>query len=429
MGNSPKKIAFHTLGCKLNFSETSSISRVFSENGYSQVDFVDEADYYVINSCSVTAKAEKKCRALIRQALKRNPNAEIAVIGCFSQINSGKLKSIPGVSLVLGNAEKFNLFEHIGKINTPSESPDDNAADDLSTFVPSYSMDDRTRSFFKIQDGCDYFCSYCTVPLARGRSRSNTIETTIRVAEKIAGQKMKEVVLTGVNIGDFGKRHGESLFELLKRLVDVDGIERIRISSIEPDLLSDEIIELVAENKKLMPHFHIPLQSGNNQVLKDMGRRYSLELFQSRIDKILTLMPDACIAVDLIVGFPSETEEYFQSSLSFIEQTEISYVHVFTYSERDNTAALKISHKIPGIEKNLRSKKMHLLSEAKKKLFYENNFNKKAKVLWEKENINGFMFGFTENYIKVKTKYNPELVNKITDVLLNNIDTEGVYEV
>ncbi|MBS4014296.1 MAG: tRNA (N(6)-L-threonylcarbamoyladenosine(37)-C(2))-methylthiotransferase MtaB [Bacteroidetes bacterium] len=425
-----RKIAFHTLGCKLNFSETSDISRSFSEKGFEIVDFSSQADFYVINSCSVTKKAEKKCKSLINQVVKRSPDACVAVIGCFSQINSEELSKIPGVGLVLGNAEKFNLLEHLRDFNSsskiiPVKKPE---YKDLTEFNPTYSIDGRTRSFFKIQDGCDYFCAYCTIPLARGKSRSNTIEETIKVAEEITKADIKEIVLTGVNIGDFGKNNGESFYGLLNELVKIQGIERVRISSVEPDLLSDEIIELVASNEKLMPHFHIPLQAGCNEVLKDMGRRYVTELFSSRIDKIRMLIPHACIAIDLIVGFPSESEALFEKSLKFIEQSDVSYVHVFTYSERDSTRALNIKERVAGKDKSSRSKRMHELSELKQREFYFNNIGRKEKVLWEKENIKGFMYGFTENYIKVKTKFDDKLVNQITEVVLSDLD-EGVFNV
>jgi threonylcarbamoyladenosine tRNA methylthiotransferase MtaB len=419
-----KRIAFHTLGCKLNFSETSKISRDFSDEEFVNVGFSEVADYYVINSCSVTNKAEKKCKALIRQALKKNPNAGVAVIGCFSQINPNALFDIQGVKLVLGNSEKYNLFEHIKKLESGiiEEKEKMPSYNELNDFVPTYSLEGRTRSFFKIQDGCDYFCAYCTIPLARGKSRSNTVAETMHFARELSKTNIKEIVLTGVNIGDFGKLHGESFYDLLKELVNIDSLERIRISSIEPDLLNDDIIELVAKNNNLMPHFHIPLQSGCDEVLKDMGRRYDTALFTSRIEKIRSLIPHACIAVDLIVGFPSESDELFEKSYNFIEQADVSYVHVFTYSERDNTRAVKLQARVPNADKSSRSKRMHELSEKKLKEFYEKNIGMKAKVLWEKENSGGFMSGFTDNYIKVKTRYNEMLVNQITELVLSEGD-------
>jgi threonylcarbamoyladenosine tRNA methylthiotransferase MtaB len=426
-----KTIAWHTLGCKLNFSETSSISRQFGEQGYQQVEFSEVADLYVINSCTVTKNAEKRCRALINKALRTNPDAHVAVIGCFSQISPDTLRTIPGVDIVLGNADKFNLFEHIKSLELrAAEGPfSEIATSEPESFVPSWSQDDRTRSFFKIQDGCDYFCAYCTIPLARGRSRSDTIEGTLKTASEIAKTNLKEIVLTGVNIGDFGKKHGESFHDLLQGLVKVEGIERIRISSIEPDLLTDDIISMVAREPKLMPHFHIPLQSGSDTILKAMGRRYDTGIFTSRVKKIRSLMPGACIAVDLIVGFPGETPELFNETVELIENLDISYVHVFTYSERENTRAVKIESRVEKHEREGRSKLMHRLSEKKVKAFYKNNYGSRQLVLWEKDNQNGIMTGFTENYIKVKTAYNPELSNTIQQVALNNSDPDGIYRV
>ncbi len=425
-----KKIAFQTLGCKLNFSETSSISRQFGKDGFKQVSFSEPADIYVINSCSVTKNAEKRCKTLIRQALKKNPEAHVAVIGCFSQLNPEEIRTIPGVDIVLGNSDKFNLFEHIKNLEAGSRSNGkdiDIAVQEPDNFVPSFSMDDRTRSFFKIQDGCDYFCSYCTIPMARGRSRSNTIAQTIEMATRIAQTNMKEVVLSGVNIGDFGKEHGEDFLGFLKELIKIEGLERIRISSVEPDLLSDEIIELVAANHKLMPHFHIPLQAGTDEVLKAMARRYDTALFASRVKKIKSLMPHACIAADLIVGFPAETDELFRQSYEFIRKLDVSYVHVFTYSERENTRAIKYDKQIPTGERIQRSKIMQQLSSHKKDAFYRENKGHSSQVLWEKDNVKGYMHGFTENYIKVKRLYNPAKINTIEKVQLNHLDEDGVY--
>lgn len=427
-----KKIAFQTLGCKLNFSETSSISRQFLDHGYEQVGFKEKADIYVINSCTVTQNAEKRCKTLIRQALKINPDAYIAVVGCFSQINPREIQSIQGVDMVLGNADKFNLFEHIEQMRLhPAEaSPSQTiSVKEPDNFVPVFSMDDRTRSFFKIQDGCDYFCTYCTIPHARGRSRSNTIAQTMAIASQIANSNMKEVVLSGVNIGDFGKEHGESFYGFLTELAKLENLERIRISSVEPDLLSDEIIELVAATPGLMPHFHIPLQAGSDKVLKDMGRRYDTRLFASRVEKIKKLMPHACIAADLIVGFPIETDALFEESVNFIKDIDVSYLHVFTYSERKNTKAVHFENQVPVHLRNQRSKMMQKLSAEKKKLFYQNNQNLVTRVLWEKENINGMMTGFTENYIKVKRLFCQQKVNTIETVCLNFLDHDGVYSI
>jgi threonylcarbamoyladenosine tRNA methylthiotransferase MtaB len=423
-----KKIAFHTLGCKLNFSETSTLSRQFGDSGFRQVNFTEAADIYVINSCSVTQNAEKRCRELIRKSLRINPDAHIAIIGCFSQLNPDQLRTIPGVDIVLGNSDKFNLFEHIKKL----EQQANGAAvieetEEPETFIPGYSIDDRTRSFFKIQDGCDYFCAYCTIPLARGRSRSNDIATTIATAHEIAKTNTREVVLSGVNIGDFGRKHGEKFVDFLKEMVKIDGFERIRISSIEPNLLDDEIIELVASHPVLMPHFHIPLQSGSDAVLKDMGRRYDTAIFTSRLEKIRLLMPDACIAADLITGFPTETEELFQETYDFLRKADISYIHVFTYSERDNTRAVKLGAGVPVKVRQQRSRIIQQLSDHKKDVFIKSCMGMEAKVLWEKDNVKGMMSGFTENYIKVKSKFNAEKVNTIEKVHLNFLDADGVY--
>jgi threonylcarbamoyladenosine tRNA methylthiotransferase MtaB len=431
MNETAKKIAFHTLGCKLNFSETSTISRKFRNGEFEQVLFSEAADIYVINSCSVTRNAEKRCKSLIKQAMKKNPQAFVAVIGCFSQINPEEIKTLPGVGIVLGNADKFNLFEHIKKLKQagPENSPHtpETNVPEPERFEPSWSADGRTRSFFKVQDGCDYFCSYCTIPLARGHSRSDTIAATIEAATEIAGTNIRELVLSGVNIGDFGKLQNESLLDLLKGLVQVDGLQRIRISSVEPDLLHDEIIELVASQPRLMPHFHIPLQSGSDAVLKAMGRRYTTGLFKKRVEKIRSLLPLACIAADLIVGFPGETEELFAETLRFIEQTDISYVHVFTYSERDHTKALKMPGQIPVPLRHERSRILHGLSDKKKKVFYDKNKGTRARVLWEEAHTGDYQYGFTENYIKVRTRYNPALVNQIQEVDLNIMDRDMVY--
>jgi threonylcarbamoyladenosine tRNA methylthiotransferase MtaB len=427
--NEKKRRAFHTLGCKLNFSETSSISRQSGSQGFIPVDFNESADIYVINSCSVTRNAEKRCKTLIKQALKVNPDAYVAVIGCFSQINPDEIKTIPGVDIVLGNSDKFNLFEHIRHLeeNKYSNNNPEIVVHEPDNFVPSFSMDDRTRSFFKIQDGCDYFCSYCTIPLARGRSRSNTIAETIKTATAIAGTNMKEIVLSGVNIGDFGKEHGENFYEFLKELIKVEGIDRIRISSVEPDLLHDEIIELVSDSPKLMPHFHIPLQSGTDEVLKAMGRRYDTNVFTARVRKIKSLMPHACIAADLIVGFPAETEELFRQTLEFLRNSNISYIHVFTYSERDNTKAIQFDTQVPVGERNRRSRIIQGLSDEKKKRFYEDNSGSFSSVLWEKDNVKGYMYGFTENYIKAKRLYDQTLVNTIEKIHLGKLDSDGVF--
>jgi threonylcarbamoyladenosine tRNA methylthiotransferase MtaB len=427
-----RKIAFHTLGCKLNFSETSSISRQFNEQEFEQVPFSDQADVYVINSCSVTRNAEKTCKELIRKAHRTNPEAHIAVVGCFSQINPSEISAMEGVGLVLGNADKFDLFDQISRLGNQVPGQGSQPLQlfgQPETFFPTWSKGDRTRSYFKIQDGCDYHCSYCTIPLARGKSRSNTIAQTMATAHEIARSGAKEIILTGVNIGDFGKQYNETFYDLLKELVIVDGIERIRISSVEPDLLHQDIIELVAADSRLMPHFHIPLQSGSNQVLKAMGRRYTTELFSERVEKIRSLMPLACIAVDLIVGFPAETEALFEESYRFIEQTDISYLHVFTYSQRDNTRAVALRNDVTGTEKIRRRKAMQELSEMKKGGFLLKNLGSKVQVLWEKEESGGIMHGFTENYIKVKGPYRPEMTNQIQEICLQNLNPGGWYQI
>jgi len=394
--------------------------------GYEIVNPKERADVYVINSCTVTKNAEKRCRELIRKAMRLNPEAHVIIVGCYAQIKPEELTSIPGVSMVLGNKEKFDLAGHLGML--ASENTQANRGKDkLDTFIPGFSSDDRTRSFFKIQDGCDYMCSYCTIPMARGRSRSNSIEETLKTARSVAGTDMKEVVLTGVNIGDFGKPHGESFVDLLRELVKMEGLDRIRLSSVEPDLLNDEIIELAASEPTLMPHFHIPLQSGSDTILKAMGRKYDTELFAERISKIRELLPHACIAADVIAGFPGETEALFRETYDFISMQDISYLHVFTYSERENTKASRIMEAVnPAVSKE-RSQKLQQLSREKKQGFIKACQGLKTKVLWEKEQQDTFMYGFTENYIRTKTPYNPEKTNTIEEVVLNTTDEKGVY--
>lgn len=437
-----RRIAFHTFGCKLNFAETSAIARKFTEDSYETVDFKDKADIYVIHSCTVTAAAEKKCKAAIRQAVKRNPDASVAVIGCYSQIKPDEIKRLPGVKIVLGNNEKYRLFDivdgesHIADYHGHlSENPEKESYvkdDEIKTsriFEPGFSVNDRTRSFFKVQDGCDYFCSYCAIPFARGRSRSATVEETITVARSIASTDVKEIVLTGVNIGDFGKQHGESFFDLLIELSQLSGIERIRISSIEPELLEDRIIEYVSKSDKLMPHFHIPLQSGNDRILSLMKRKYKREVFAARVNKIKQLMPDACIAADVIIGFPGETDEEFLDTFNFIENLDISYLHVFTYSQRPGTKASEMELQVDEKIKGRRSKLLHELSERKKIEFYSKNNGSMQEVLWESDVENNMMFGFTSNYIRCKTRYDKLRVNQIEKVRLEEVDAEGIYSV
>ncbi len=419
-----KKIAFHTLGCKLNFSETSSIARQFHDGMYEQVGFDRKADIYVINSCSVTQSAEKRCRALVAQAIRTNPKAHVTVIGCYSQLSAESLRSIPGVSLVLGNTEKFRLAEQLAGTTQWPEAPREGTPVD---FVPAFSSGERTRSFFKIQDGCDYQCAYCTIPMARGPSRSNTIASTIKTAENIVRENFREVVLTGVNIGDFGKPHGETFLGLLKALTGVKGLERIRLSSVEPDLLHDNIIRLVANHKKLMPHFHIPLQSGSDAVLRSMGRRYDTALFLNRVETIRRHLPHACIAVDLIVGYPGESEAQFLESKRLLSQADISYIHVFTYSERANTRAIHNQHPVSPDRRKLRSQELRRLSDEKKHGFIQGNRGLHTSVLWEKAARGAYLYGLTENYIRAKTPYTRQLAGQIQDLQLNKTDSSGVY--
>ncbi len=424
-----KKIAFHTFGCKLNFAEASHISRLFDKGSYEKVSFKQVADIYVIQSCCITGAAEKKCKTAIRQAVKKNPEAIIAVIGCYSQINPDEIADISGVDIILGTNEKYRIKEYIENLIDKKSSAVINNSGDTESFTPSYSVTDRTRCFLKIQDGCDYFCSYCTIPLARGRSRSNTIAATVETAKEIAKTDIKEIVLTGINIGDFGKNNNETLTGLLRELDKIDGIDRIRISSIEPDLLKNEIIEFIAQSDKFLPHFHVPMQAGSDKILKAMNRRYDKKFFEEKVKKIKSLMPYSCIATDVLTGFPSETEEDFNETYNFIKGLDISYMHVFTFSERKNTKAEKIAEKVTEKLKHQRSKMLHELSEYKKSIFYRQNINRKSSVLFESSNINGFMSGFTENYIKVKTRYNRELINKIINVTLENIGNDNNFVV
>ena len=400
-----KTVAFHTLGCKLNFAESSDLSRKFVENGYEPVDFKAIADVYVINTCTVTSLAEKKCRTAIRQAIKKNPNAKVAVVGCFSQVSPDEIAQIEGVDYVLGNADKHLLLDYLnGHAQSLSE---------VETFVPSYSSDDRTRTFLKIQDGCDYFCTYCAIPNARGRNRNDSIKNTVKLVEKIAKTHTKEIVLTGVNIGEFGKSTNETFFELIQTLDQIQGIERFRISSIEPNLITDEIIDFTANSRAFLPHFHIPLQSGSNKILQLMKRRYSRELFAERLQKIKEKMPHAFVAVDVIVGFPGESDTDFEDTFQFIESLPLAFLHVFPYSERPNTAAKDFSEKVSPDLKKQRSDRLHLLSEKKYVEFCKNHRLNPSKVLWEADNHDGWMHGFTENYIRIRKPFDQKSVNQI----------------
>jgi threonylcarbamoyladenosine tRNA methylthiotransferase MtaB len=419
----PRSIAFHHFGCKVNFAEASSLSRQFKDNGFRLKDFREIADVYVISTCVVTAVAEKKCRAAIRQAHHLNPEAKIAVIGCFPELMPDELAKMEGVSLVLGHSAKFSLFEEVNRIFQPSEYGHP-VFHDPNEFVSSWSYGDRTRSFIKIQDGCDYYCSYCTIPLARGHSRSDMIENVIRNVNQAAQAGVKEIVLTGVNIGDFGRNRDETFLDLVRELEKTSPVKRIRVSSIEPDLLNDNIIELIASSKKFMPHFHIPLQSGSDKILKLMKRKYNRDLFSSRIRKIREHLPLACIATDVIVGFPGETDEDFGETLDFIRGLGLSYAHVFSYSKRENTLAARMDEPVQDKVRKYRSEALHQLSEDKKSAFYHQNIGTTKSVLFESDNAGGFMHGFTENYIKVKTKFDPKLVNQVVDVRLDVLEKE-----
>ncbi|MBD1392215.1 tRNA (N(6)-L-threonylcarbamoyladenosine(37)-C(2))-methylthiotransferase MtaB [Mucilaginibacter glaciei] len=428
-----KKVAFYTLGCKLNYSETSSIGRLFTQAGFDTVEFTDTPDVYVINTCSVTDHADKKCRKIVKEALKISPGAFVTIVGCYAQLKPKEIAEIPGVDMVLGAAEKFQLVDYITDLTkNPRAVIYNQPVSEANQFVPSFSYGDRTRTFLKVQDGCDYSCTFCTIPLARGSSRSDTIENVVAQAREIAKTEVKEIVLTGVNLGDFGIRNGERedrFFDLVKALDEVDGIDRIRISSIEPNLLSDEIIEFVAQSKRFVPHFHVPLQSGSDKILGLMRRRYKRELYVSRVAKIKEVMPDCCIGVDVIVGFPGETREDFIDTYNFLNELDISYLHVFTYSERENTPAAEMKGTVPGSTRFERNKMLHTLSEKKRRAFYETQLGKADQVLFERDIKEGFMHGFTRNYVKVKAKYDPVLVNEIRQVNLTAISHDGDVEI
>lgn len=425
---SDKKIAFHTLGCKLNFSETSAITRQMQARGFSTVDFEEVSDVYVINTCSVTEQADTKCRNIVRKALKLNPDAYVVVIGCYAQLKPKEIASIEGVDLVLGAAEKFKLPEIITDLTkNPCGQILASEISNANFFVDAYSVGDRTRSFLKIQDGCDYKCSFCTIPLARGKSRSDTPENILKNAKDLAAKGVKEIVLTGVNTGDYGKgiASESNFFDIVKMLDEVEGIERYRISSIEPNLLTDEIIEFVANSKRFMPHFHIPLQSGSDKMLKLMQRRYKRDLYKSRVEKIKAVMPHACIGVDVIVGFPSETEDDFLETYQFINALDISYLHVFTYSERQNTKALEIEGVVPMSIRNERNAMLRSLSEKKKRYFYQQFLGQAKRVLLEQEQKGNIMHGFTDNYIKISVPYHAASVNQMATAQLQSIDDAG----
>ena len=437
--NHIKKVAFHTLGCKLNFSETSTIARSFSSEGFDRVDFREKADVYVINTCSVTENADKRFKTVVKQAQKANPEAFVAAIGCYAQLKPQELADVNGVDLVLGATEKFKITGYINELLARPEGRSADGAEIHSCeieeayfYVGSYSIGDRTRAFLKVQDGCDYKCTFCTIPLARGISRSDTLENVLKNAAEISAQGIKEIVLTGVNIGDYGKgefgnkKHEHTFFELCEALDTVPGIERLRISSIEPNLLKNETIVFVAQSRSFVPHFHIPLQSGSNELLKLMRRRYQSELYTERITKIKEVMPHACIGVDVIVGFPGETDELFLETYNLLTQLEISYLHVFTYSERDNTPAAIMDGVVHKKVRNKRSKMLRGLSAKKRRAFYESQLGASRTVLFEGENKQGYIHGFTENYVKVKAPWNPEWINTLHQIELTEIDEDGL---
>jgi threonylcarbamoyladenosine tRNA methylthiotransferase MtaB len=428
-----KKVAFYTLGCKLNYSETSTIARKFEDKGYKKVDFTDQPDIFIINTCSVTENADKKCHKVVREARAISPNAFVAIIGCYAQLKPKEISEIPGVDAVLGAAEKFQLVELLdGFVRPPKPTVFSSEVDTATTFNTSYSIYDRTRTFLKVQDGCDYSCSFCTIPLARGGSRSDNVANIVNTAREIAKTEVKEIVLTGVNTGDFGIQNGErkeKFIDLVKALDGVEGINRFRISSIEPNLLTDEIIEFVAQSKRFAPHFHIPLQSGSNKILKLMRRRYQRELYVTRVEKIKSLMPHCCIGVDVIVGFPGETKEDFLETYQFLNELNISYLHVFTYSERDNTLASEMGSPVPMKDRSERSKMLHILSDKKRRAFYEENLTKEYTALFENDIEEGRMHGFTENYIRVSAQYDPLLMRELKKVILTGINSTGAVDV
>ena len=430
------KVAFHTLGCKVNFSETSTISREFTSSHYQVVSFTSFADLYVINTCSVTENADKELSVLVKKALKKNPNAFIAVIGCYAQLKPHEIASLDGVDLVLGATEKFQIIEYVQNLKKNKSTQIYSCEIEEANFYhTSYSINERSRAFLKIQDGCDYKCSYCTIPKARGISRSDSLLNVINNAQKIADSGLKEIVLTGVNIGDYGKgefgnkKHGHTFLDLVKALENLKSVYRFRISSIEPNLLSEDIIKFIANSKRFVPHFHIPLQSGSDKILKSMKRRYLSSLYSEKIKQIRSLIPDACIGADVIVGYPSETDEDFLETYNYISGLEISYLHVFTYSERANTDAIKIKHKVDKLTQNKRSKMLRSLSIKKRRYFYESQLGKNHEVLFESENKKGYITGFTENYIRVRTPWNPALTNTLLRVKLDRIDDEGFVRI
>ena len=425
-------VALSTLGCKLNFSETSSIANNLEKNNFKVVPFNQYADAYIINTCSVTENADNKFKVFVNKALKINPNAFVAAIGCYAQLKPEELLSVKGVDLVLGASEKFNIVNYLQNIDQDFSKFDHSCnINDVDSFIETYSTNSRTRAFLKVQDGCDYKCSFCTIPLARGKSRSNSIENVVKNVKEIISNGIKEIVLTGINLGDFGKRQSDSFASnedflgLIKTLDKIDGVERYRVSSIEPNLLTDEIISFISKSNKFVPHFHIPLQSGSDQILKKMRRRYKTDLYESRVELIRKLMPNASIGVDVIVGFPGETDDMFLETYNFIEKLDVTYLHVFSYSERENTKAIELNGVVPKKTRNKRSKLLRLLSASKKTSFYKNNIGTDYNVLFESENKNGLIEGYTENYIRVRKDWNKNLVGQIKKVRIEKVDSEG----
>lgn len=428
-----KRVAFYTLGCKLNYSETSTLSRMFQDRNYEKVDFYDRPDIFIINTCSVTENADKKCMKLVKEAKKISPDSYIAIVGCYAQLKPKEIAEINGVDAVLGAAEKFRLFDYLDEF-VPQKQAQVFASEikEARDFNASFSYGDRTRTFLKVQDGCNYGCAFCTIPLARGKSRSDTIENILKQAQEIASTDVKEIVLTGVNIGDFGIIDGkreEKFIDLLGALDQVEGIDRFRISSIEPNLLTNDIIEFVAESSKFVPHFHIPLQSGSDDILRRMNRRYLSGLYRDRVEKIKSLMPDCCIGVDVITGFPGETEELFLETYNFLNELDVSYLHVFTYSERANTAAIDMEGVVPVSVRRDRTTMLRSLSEKKKRFFYQTQMGYHASVLFEEDIEDGMIHGFTRNYVRVKAKYDPILINEVKEVRLEKIGEDGLVEV
>mgnify|MGYP006130499285 FL=1 len=431
-----KKVAFYTLGCKLNFSETATIARNIQDEGFDRVEFSEFADIYVINTCSVTENADKRFKTIVKQAQRANASAFIVAVGCYAQLQPEELAAVNGVDLVLGATEKFKITDYLNQL-TKNDTAAIHSCEiaDADFYVSSYSVGDRTRAFLKVQDGCDYKCTYCTIPLARGISRSDSLQNILDNAKNIANQGIKEIVLTGVNIGDYGKgeygnkKHEHTFFDLVQALDTIDGIHRLRISSIEPNLLKDETIDFVANSNSFVPHFHIPLQSGSNVMLKAMRRRYMKELYVDRVEHIKRVLPDACIGVDVIVGFPGETDEIFLETYNFLNDLDISYLHVFSYSERPNTHAATLPNEVSKSVRSKRSKMLRGLSAKKRRAFYESQITTEHTVLFEGENKQGYIHGFTENYVKVKSPWNPSLVNTLHKVSLKEIDSDGVVRV